>query len=394
MITRQSRKPVNIKEKRIGRENGSCDGSIYCSAYYTLLATNSRKSANASNPAPWCFATNGTPELQTGEPDDELPDGLSIVSWSYPVDRDNELVYYVSKSAIETLLDYIPKPNQLWKFLYVLNKIQQGYFQWKANESNGFYTPISSSHLHRIVNDYASVIRDLIKLGIIEKKPGRYYDGGNRSLKQHRNAYRLKPDYRGNTVRIVHAIPIKAAKANAYHNLLIKDAIGGNPNRQHIWDSMRRAEISEDAFQFIDGPLTINGDQRDCYRRSVEAVMNRELYFCTDGKTGRVFNNFSNLWSELRQFLTIDGESLCEIDIRNSQPLLASLLYPEDSEEKQRYLNVVLKGNFYRHLEANSGRVYPDYKKLKNLTFAPGILRQEQRWYPQAIAKGADQGVP
>ena len=53
-----------------------------------------------------------------------------------------------------------------------------------------------------------------------------------------------------------------------------------------------------------------------------------------------------------------------EIDIANSQPLLAANLYPDDSEEKQKYLEIVLEGDFYRTLEAASGKKYSDWNQI------------------------------
>jgi hypothetical protein len=48
---------------------------------------------------------------------------------------------------------------------------------------------------------------------------------------------------------------------------------------------------------------------------------------------GRVYNGLTNLWSEFRQFLTINGELLVNVDITSSQPLFLHMLMQQQKEQ-------------------------------------------------------------
>ncbi|MDA7640730.1 hypothetical protein N8787_03750 [Opitutaceae bacterium] len=298
-----------------------------------------------------------------------FPESIREVPWNYKVDPQKELIFYVPVSAPVALLAARIRDRDFWKYMYFLNQIQQAYFQHRANESNSYFAPVSSRHLDRVLRNYRPIIDHLIELGIIEEKPGYHYSKGGK-LRRTKNAFSISPKHRTKTVRLAYANPKKASKARERHEEHILNAIGSDPNRMHIYNTMNKTTIQPEAMSYINEIKEASDYQFDCYRRSVEAIYNKEYYLITDYKTGRLFNNYTNLWSDLREFLRIDGEAVAEIDIANSQPLLAADLYLENSEEKQKYLAIVLEGNFYRVLEAASGNKYPDYKKLKELVFA------------------------
>ena len=294
---------------------------------------------------------------------------LVSVSWSYKPNPLSEIIYYVPYSTLNLLLENHIKEKNLWKHLYILNQIQLAYFQYRATEETGWYAPISSSLLNQVLRKYRPILDHLKELGVIDERPGAYFSD-NGALRQRKNEFRILPAYQTKTIRIAHQAPKKAARADKRHQELLLNAIGDDPNRMHIYNTMEMTSIQQEAIDYIDELQDATEHQVDSYRRSVEAIQNGDHYMITDYKTGRFFNNFTNLWSNLRKFLRIEGERVDELDIANSQPLLAAVLYPEGSEEKQKYLEVVLAGNFYRVLEAASERKYPNYKKLKQLVFA------------------------
>ena len=295
-----------------------------------------------------------------------LPDYIRIVRWDYAIDPLREIVFYVPLSALTTLLK--EKVKDLWKHLYILNQIQQAYFQYRANENNGYYVSLSSRFLNKVLRRYRPIIDRLISLEIVTERKGKYFSVGG-ELHQRKNEFAIALEHRTRTVRLAYFNPKRAQKAHRRHQERILNVIGESPNKKHIYETMKMTTILPQSMNYIDELQDATEHQFDCYRRSVEAIQNSEYYLITDHKTGRLFNNFTNLWSNLRKFIKIAGECVGEIDIANSQPLLAANLYPDDSEEKQKYLEIVLEGDFYRTLEAASGKKYPDYKKLKELVF-------------------------
>lgn len=86
---------------------------------------------------------------------------------------------------------------------------------------------------------------------------------------------------------------------------------------------------------------------------SIDSINTGHIFFKFDA-FGRMHTNYTILKKEIRnKFLTIDGESISEIDIKNSQPLfLSKLLLTEIGEENFneecfRFINLVKSGLIY-----------------------------------------------
>jgi len=84
--------------------------------------------------------------------------------------------------------------------------------------------------------------------------------------------------------------------------------------------------------------------------------------------TFRLFTPYTNLKKELRQFITLDGQKLCNIDIRSCQVALLSTLYndsPADQEEKGNFQFRICSEDIYEYLAGeNSSR-----KEVKIMMF-------------------------
>src|SRR5690606_31209517 len=98
------------------------------------------------------------------------------------------------------------------------------------------------------------------------------------------------------------------------------------PTRKHLREQLRRVRVEyEAARKKLAGlPLTEEG-HADCLNCLIR-LHDEDWYFVAD-RYGRVHHNVSCLKRELRQFLRVDGESLVELDISNSQPLFCGLTY-------------------------------------------------------------------
>lgn len=91
---------------------------------------------------------------------------------------------------------------------------------------------------------------------------------------------------------------------------------------------------------------------------SIENISSDNIFFKFDS-FGRIHTNFTVLKKEIRNnFLSIDGEELCEVDIKNSQPFFLSLLMKDEmmlekleSKEIKRYFDLVKLGLVYDDLQ-------------------------------------------
>ena len=59
---------------------------------------------------------------------------------------------------------------------------------------------------------------------------------------------------------------------------------------------------------------------------NVDKLANRQFHFNRDDTSGRLHTNLTNIKKELRHFIKYKDQSLVSVDIRNSQPLMASLV--------------------------------------------------------------------
>ncbi len=112
----------------------------------------------------------------------------------------------------------------------------------------------------------------------------------------------------------------------------------------------------QNVTQYIDGLKSadlIDEDVRNSYMLQIEKIQNNEFYFSTDNKTGRIFNNYTNLKKELRQFIKHKSEEqLVEIDIANSQPFFLSLLAIQisDEEDVKLFSKLCREGSLYSYI--------------------------------------------
>jgi len=90
-------------------------------------------------------------------------------------------------------------------------------------------------------------------------------------------------------------------------------------------------------------------------------------FFCRPSKKypdGRVYTNVTNLPKEYRKYLSIDGKRFIGIDIKNSQPLLAAILFMNYS--KNKYGEIKADVAAYKE-QCEAGQVYEYFMDLNNV---------------------------
>jgi hypothetical protein len=109
--------------------------------------------------------------------------------------------------------------------------------------------------------------------------------------------------------------------------------------------------------------------RKPIHRTAVEYIRDGQFYLSAC-RFGRVHSNLTCLKSGLRQFLRCDGCPLVNLDIRNSQPLLLSLLM----NERYGTDHVPPDGREYTNW-CETGRFYPSMMELE------GIPVSRRAWY-------------
>lgn len=118
-------------------------------------------------------------------------------------------------------------------------------------------------------------------------------------------------------------------------------------------------------------------EEIDIYQRnkySIDSIRNKQFFYHFDNY-GRFHTNFTILKSYIRKnYLLIDNEFTCEIDIQNSQPLFLSKLintsidfHQNDKDELALYNNLTFKGEFYSYLQNKFD--IQDKRKVKEIIY-------------------------
>lgn len=223
-------------------------------------------------------------------------------------------------------------------------------------EDTGGYTILKSSYLQKRNSYYTHCLRWLVDMGIFECNER--YTPGDRS-----KGYRFTPDYRVKvkkteitTHTLIKSIlstqkkgdPILMPEDLPGYDAALSNAIEGSYSERaesmlsylFRWISDKRLAIDIDrAHNYLDDLFVkelANPDIKYPVHRlnyrwiQVDQIHEHLDRFNVDDKAGRLHTLLTCLMSELRAFLTYDGQALESADIKSSQPYLSlTLLDPE-----------------------------------------------------------------
>ena len=248
--------------------------------------------------------------------------------------------------------------KDLWRLYYVLWVIYRA--RWWTDK--GRFVPLNGAVLQQVLNPRKAklVLNVLLKIGVIETD--NHYRVARQTADGKSKGYRFTSDYNCTKFRLVRAGEIDYERISKRLRIREeKELTELRPEHRYLFDCLKRVTICDEARNVIPPRDLLEvwpEDKEDFYERSIEFIQTGQWFFKVGAITGRVFTNVANLPRELRPYLRLDGRRLAEIDISACQPLLLSELYPHDSTEKEKFLEIVLSGNFYEILDAKLSKPY------------------------------------
>ena len=239
------------------------------------------------------------------------------------------------------------------RYLLLINHFYfRGLFRKKSKKEEGNFLPIHRDTLVEIGgNRYKALLDYGISEGHIKKSP-KSYIVGQRSYEylldsrllnfKRQQSYPLTVKA---TSKIWVTRPTKRKKA------FIKNSVA----RAKIADGVDGLKFNYSAaFGFVAG---IADSDHQAHRVAVLSQLITDGQIWAVDKQHRNYTTIVTIPSELRRFFTYEGQDLCMIDINSSQPLLHSLLYPDNEPEKEKYLDVVRSG-FWQYMNDITGEKY------------------------------------
>lgn len=239
------------------------------------------------------------------------------------------------------------------KYMYIPSTLYLNHVTDKSDEKDGFMR-LNTKKLEQVLYaDHVSKIKStLSKLDIIEID--RYYTPLERSRRYKLNEkYWLSDWIRKNRTPL--NIPCNISGKTHIHNRILTSAA--------------KFTVNLEKFSYIlDNVLADRG--QDCLnvnRILVDMICDKDLNGKSDPKTGRIFTAQTNVSKEVRPCFELNGRQLVELDIKSSQPLLLTTLYPHDHPERLKYKLLTESGTFYELIKGHLPIFSRD--EIKKLTY-------------------------
>ena len=169
--------------------------------------------------------------------------------------------------------------------------------------------------------------------------------------------------------------PPKKKKSSKNHNYQKKSGL-----IQSQREYRRLLQEAESIFKDVVNhqPLPLKGLKRILNKYhsdmiSITRIRDKQWNFIVDPTSQRVHTNLTNISSELRQFIRLDGMPIKGRDLVNSQPVFLAMLLLEEykgkeiPEDVELYIDLCLNGGFYEHLMASGG--FTNRKSFKTLVY-------------------------
>ena len=226
---------------------------------------------------------------------------------------------------------------------------------FRTADRNGF-VPLKAAYIRPFFPDnrvHSWVMQRLIDGGAIVCDG--HYVKGEKCL-----GYKLGPELAAMRQRRVPITDERLARKVIRHRAEFPKGLKGV--HRYLYDHLINVEIDRDAATSL-----LFAEGFDPANETALEFIHAKEFRLTVCEYGRVHTNLTCLKREFRQFLSVRGQRLVNLDIRNSQPLIFALLLkqrfefnPAQSVEPApadviQYVKLVQTGMFYDHLMEESG---------------------------------------
>lgn len=267
---------------------------------------------------------------------------------------------------------YKPKKSFTFHYLYFYSTI------WYLNNVDRRNAGKDYANIHRTIMTniisrdlYDEIVSNSLKWNIIEENPDRKYLVGWFS-----KSYRLKEPFETNIKKFVIEDRLINQKINN-HNMTLKKEIEHQP-LPYQYLSMTNTFIDMDVASATrhnkSNYLTQEPKKYDSNFYSISEYSDGNYRFSVDEFGNRAHTNLTNLSTNLRQFLSVEGEPLGQIDISNSQPLFFYLHLQNITSipkfEKDNYREIVETGSFYEFFMSKLNIPFEKRKDVKHKILA------------------------
>lgn len=136
---------------------------------------------------------------------------------------------------------------------------------------------------------------------------------------------------------------------------------------------LRQLTIAEGYSEYLESAYTEGTDQYNFILSSATRILNGDVFYSVDSTSGRFHSNVTNMAKGLRPYLRVKGEPFINIDVKNSQPYLSTIILTDPvkvswltenpafalllttlkvshNEDVTKYLSLAVSGQIYEYL--------------------------------------------
>jgi hypothetical protein len=227
-------------------------------------------------------------------------------------------------------------------------------------------SPLKMNFIKKMVPQGDKYLNALIDLGIVERSG--HYTPGQVAYK-----YSFTPDYdsRYTTSSLTNAKLIRRIET-AFASFT-REAAKSIRGRSEQVRFLKMLSIDPGFMNFINENYTADCDAYNRVLASATRIINGDIFYSIDSTSGRFHSNVTNCPKGFRPYLQVNGKSLVNIDVKNCQPYLSTLIltdplkasaYAENpafamvlqtlkvsqAEDVKNYISLVINGTFYEYL--------------------------------------------
>lgn len=267
----------------------------------------------------------------------------------------NHLYWKIPSSIdLESLLDkHPPKFKYKIDYFYYFIELLCEMMEYNDLDGNGGYVNLNAKLMQSIVHNYKDYLDYLLEQRII--RTDKQYIVGAKSF-----GYVLNKLYYDAEIQQIEIQNFVVRKNRGKKNRALEQEMKTTCSKYSYltkWFNDKLQIDAEGAYAKIEELFPepkggIKGTRRGkaskatkkySAKLAIQKLVNRNFYYKIDENVGRFHSNLTNIKKELRHFITYDGHPLVNIDIKNSQPLLSTLLLDPSfyaPQKKTRYINI------------------------------------------------------
>jgi hypothetical protein len=226
---------------------------------------------------------------------------------------------------------------------YLVGYLYLQHYQGKRSESH--YYSINAKRAKKIYGDWFATAKQ--KLGTLIEND--YYKPGEKS-----RGYRLRVDCLNQPFRTEYLMHPKLVKA------LAKRQVEREAEFARLPEAYNRIRQSLDSIKLDE---RVDAENMSWGTRIVlDRLAGKDNMFSPNSKTGRLFHTLTSLKRECRQYISIGGVRLRQVDIQASQPTLLALLL-------KGFADADLQHDFTNNFYPNYSNRYPLLPPLSTLHY-------------------------